>query len=35
LDRTALAITLAVALIAGLIVLLRLYLGGQMAQWFG
>jgi hypothetical protein len=35
LDRTALAITLAVALVAGLIVLSRLYFGGQLSHWLG
>ena len=33
-DRTALAITLLIALIAALLVLLRLYFGGQMDFWF-
>lgn len=33
-DKTALAVTLAVALVAAVIVLLRLYYGGQMARWF-
>ena len=34
-DKTALAVTLLIALIAALFVLLRLYFGGQMSQWFG
>jgi hypothetical protein len=33
-DKTALAITLLVAFLAVIMVILRLYFGGQMANWF-
>jgi len=34
-DKKALVITVSIALIAGLLVLVRLYFGGQMDHWFG
>jgi hypothetical protein len=33
-DKTALVITVLIAFIAALLVVLRLYFGGQMAHWF-
>jgi len=33
-DKTALAITILIALIAALLTFLRLFFGGQMNHWF-